>query len=118
MKKILIVEDHKDNAYYIKCILGEKDYKLDFAITGREALHKCESVTYDLILLDIALPDIPGDIVAQRIKDNPKLIDIPLVAYTANIMDPSYETFFSAILSKPALPDEVRCLIKEMTENE
>ena len=61
MHKILLVEDEKvlRDAFLI-LLEAEKKYEIDVAINGKEALEKCKSTTYDLILLDLMMPVLDG----------------------------------------------------------
>jgi len=58
--RVLIVEDERKIAAYVKRGLEEQGYAVDAAYTGREALDWAETVEFDLIVLDILLPEIDG----------------------------------------------------------
>jgi DNA-binding response OmpR family regulator len=66
---VLIVEDHSNVSNYIKRALEEQGYAVDLARTGREALDWAEAAPFDLIVLDIMLPEIDGITVCQRLRD-------------------------------------------------
>jgi len=74
MKTILYVEDNKDTAQAVKIILEHVHFKVDLAYDGKEGLKKIKQNKYDLILLDIMLPDMSGwDIfenVSKKVKTN------------------------------------------------
>jgi DNA-binding response OmpR family regulator len=59
-KKILYVEDNKDTAEAVKIILSSVGHEVDLAHTGAEGLIKMSEKKYDLIILDIMLPDMSG----------------------------------------------------------
>ena len=65
---VLIVEDHPNVSNYIKRALEEQGYAVDLARTGQEALDWAEVATFDLIVLDIMLPEINGITVCRRLR--------------------------------------------------
>ena len=60
MKRILYVEDNEDTADAVQIILKGAGFEVDLAFNGQEGLKKIDSQHYDLILLDIMLPDMSG----------------------------------------------------------
>lgn len=69
MATILIVEDDKNISDLIIDFLTLADYTTDFAYTGKEAVTKIRQGSYDLILLDIMLPEMDGFTVIRQIRD-------------------------------------------------
>lgn len=63
-------------------ILNRADYEISVAPGGMHALRQLDSIQPDLILLDIMMPDIDGYDVCKRIKENPRLRDIPIIFLT------------------------------------
>lgn len=82
-KRILIIEDEVSLLKLETILLTVKGYEVTGALTGNEALDKLAGETFDLILLDIMLPDIDGFEICRRIKDNPRTTAIPVVMLTA-----------------------------------
>ena len=83
---ILLVEDNKEIASNIKQYIELKtnnSWKIDIAYTGKEAIEKISDNNYDLLLLDIMLPDISGYEIAKIVKNN---LDIPIIFITAKSM--------------------------------
>jgi DNA-binding response OmpR family regulator len=66
--RVLIAEDHPNVANYVKRALEEQGYAVDVARTGREALDWAEVVPFDLIVLDIMLPEVNGLTVCRRLR--------------------------------------------------
>ena len=66
--RVLIVEDQPNVATYLKRALTEQGYAVDIAKTGQEALDWASVVTFDLILLDLMLPEIDGIAVCRRLR--------------------------------------------------
>ncbi|MCO4785407.1 HD-GYP domain-containing protein [Marinomonas atlantica] len=79
---ILVVDDIADNIDVISNILNEQ-YDIKAANHGELALKILDRFEIDLILLDIMMPDMDGYAVCQKIKDNPKLANVPIIFLTA-----------------------------------
>ncbi len=78
-KRILVVEDDPELGDLLEFSLKEKGYEVHRAVTGRQALTKAEELRFDLILLDVMLPEIDGYHVAQAVSqkavgDVPKIL--------------------------------------------
>ncbi|HEY3308315.1 MAG TPA: response regulator [Desulfuromonadaceae bacterium] len=80
---ILIVEDEESLLKLETILLQVKGYDVTGAATGHAALAKLEQKNFDLVLLDIMLPDIDGFEICSRIKQEPHTSNIPIVMLTA-----------------------------------
>lgn len=80
---VLIVDDISDNIKVAMNILKENNYNFSFALNGKEALDVVKTKQFDLILLDIMMPQMNGFEVCQIIKADPKTRDIPVIFLTA-----------------------------------
>lgn len=69
MKKILIIEDDKKIRRYLELELIDIGYQVDFAYDGETGLEKAKNSYFDLILLDLMLPKISGEIVCKKIRE-------------------------------------------------
>ncbi len=79
-RKILVVDDNSDFVDFIRKILEDKDYKVSVAMDGKTAIEKASSDLPELVMLDLKLPDIPGEEVLKRVKEINK--DIAVVVIT------------------------------------
>ena len=79
--RFLLVEDDKGVSRFIKKGLKEEGYVVDTAFDGEEGLHLSLSQTYDLIILDILLPEMNGYEVLRKIRE--KGVVIPVICLTA-----------------------------------
>lgn len=86
MRKILLVEDEKSIARFIELELRHEQFDVTVAYDGRTGLMHALNDTYDLILLDVMLPELNGIEVCRRIR---KELDLPILLITARdaVMD-------------------------------
>jgi CheY-like chemotaxis protein len=78
-KEILVVEDVEDSLEWVSTLLEQAGHHVSRARTGHEAIKLCEARTFDLVLLDLVLPDLDGIQVARAIADR----KAPIVAMSA-----------------------------------
>ncbi len=80
---ILVVDDEPDNIKLIDFLLRKANYKVEQAADGAVALQKIHEKKYDLILLDILMPEKDGYEVCKELKNNPCTNEIPVIFLTA-----------------------------------
>lgn len=83
---VLYIEDDANNRTLVRRILLSEGLNVVEAVNGADALERLKSLTPDLILMDINMPDIDGYTLTTTLKKQPKLFAIPIVALTANVM--------------------------------
>jgi two-component system cell cycle response regulator DivK len=86
-KRVLVVEDQADNRQIIRDVLAPTDYEISEVESGEKALEAVAKQRPDLILMDIQLPTMDGYTVTRRIKANPALRSIPIIAVTSYALD-------------------------------
>ena len=86
MPKILIVEDNEMNRDMLSRRLVKKGYDVTVALDGLEGVAAAASQRPDLILMDVGLPGIDGHEAIRRIRAQPDLARIPIIALTAHAM--------------------------------
>lgn len=80
---ILIVDDISENIKVAMNILKENNYNFSFALNGKQALDIVKSKNFDLILLDIMMPEMNGYEVCERLKNDEETKDIPVIFLSA-----------------------------------
>jgi len=85
-KTILVIEDNEKNLYLTTYLLEKHGYKVIPARDGRIGVDLADQVKPLLILLDIQLPEMDGYAVAEELRNNPSLDDVPIVAVTSYAM--------------------------------
>jgi CheY-like chemotaxis protein len=107
--KILYIEDNEQNFYLVAFLLKAKGYEVLQARNGEEGIEAACRCRPELILLDIQLPDMDGYAIARRLRGNPDLAEIPLVALTSFAMVGDREAALEAgcigYIEKPINPD-------------
>ncbi len=118
-KRILIVEDDVDNRRIVAKTLSVEGYEIIEAVDGIEALAHAQADHPDLILMDLALPNMDGWEATRRLKSDPRTRTIPVVALTAVAMRGDEEQARAAgcddYLSKPARPVAIREMVRKYT---
>jgi two-component system cell cycle response regulator DivK len=93
---VLYVEDTLDNRLLVQRILQSEGYTVLEAGDARETLDVVQSHVPDLILVDINMPGVDGYTLATRLKGDPRLAKVPIVAITANVMKGDLERSLEA----------------------
>jgi len=115
-ERILVVDDNKAIVTSISGVLKKEGYKIGFAYDGKSALEKAFNSKYDLILLDITLPDISGFEVCKVLKENKATMNIPIIFISIlddnSIYQKGYDLGVMDYLKKPVPADELLFRIK------
>lgn len=109
MAKILIIEDNEQNLYLETFILQKNGHEILQARSGETGIALALEAAPDLILLDIQLPEMDGYTVAERLKAQPPIARVPIVAVTSYAMTGDRERILEAgctgYIEKPINPD-------------
>jgi len=83
--RVLVAEDHAFNSQLLQQLLASRGHQVQLANTGRETLRLVEAEAYDLLLLDVHMPELDGFQVIQAIRERERLTraHLPVVAVTA-----------------------------------
>jgi len=111
MIRILVAEDNAVNRELLRELLEARGYSVSEACDGQEALHMIEQSLPELLLLDIGMPVLDGFAVIRKIRENPRMAPLPVVAVTAYAMRGDREKIlasgFDSYLSKPLNPSSL-----------
>ena len=119
MKKILVVDDNPVSRELIREVLEDTHQRVLEAGNGEEALEKVLQEEPDIILLDIQMPALDGYEVLRRIRANPRVAALPVIAVTAFAMQEDCEKAlavgFDDFVTKPvdiaSLRSKIRTLL-------
>ncbi len=116
-KRILVVEDHEDNRQILRDLLASADFTMIEAWDGEAALKVAAAERPDLILMDIQLPGIDGYEVTRRLKADPALRAIPIIAVTSYALSgdeaKARAAGCDAYVTKPYSPRQLLAKIRE-----
>jgi PAS domain S-box-containing protein len=106
---ILVAEDNITNQQIALAILEDAGIKVQIAENGKEALNALGDQTFDAVLMDIQMPEMDGYEATRRIRENPSLASLPIIAMTAHAMKGDEEKCLRAgmngYISKPINQD-------------
>ena len=94
-KKILVVDDNPVTQKLYRCIFENAGYEVQGAYSGEECLKSVAGSAPNIILMDVILPDIDGKVVVERINNQEKTRDVPVIFVTNTLSaekDKGYET--------------------------
>jgi CheY-like chemotaxis protein len=116
-KKVLVVDDDVRNIFALTSLLERHDMEVVSCETGREAIVKVEEdPDFDMVLMDIMMPEMDGYETMRRIRQNPKHRLLPILALTAKAMKGDRERCLQAgasdYISKPVNTEELLALLR------
>lgn len=115
MQHILVVDDNETNLAFVQVLLKNKPLVLHTATSAEQVFLLCEQQRFDMILLDIQLPDMSGVDVAKRLRKMPHYHKIPIVAFTAHAVPAEINAYRQAgmddIVFKPLEPARLDSLL-------
>ena len=124
MKILLAVDDSKENQYLVHAYLSNGPSAIDCQITyadnGRSAVEKFKNSSFDLVLMDLQMPEMDGYETLRQIRAFPACTSVPVVAITAFAMlddrQKAFEAGFDGYFAKPiniaALRTQIDSLLK------
>ena len=117
-KKILVVEDTEDNRQILRDLLGMAGYDMIEAHDGAEGVAQATAHKPDLILMDIQMPVMDGYEATRRIKADPALKSIPVIAVTSYALSGDEEKTRAAgcdgYIAKPYSPRQMLAKVREI----
>jgi two-component system alkaline phosphatase synthesis response regulator PhoP len=110
-KRILIVDDDEMVRIAVNELLKQEGYDVHSASGGKEALEKLEQESYDLMMLDIIMPEMDGIELCKKIRGIERHADTPIIFLTAKSHEKDraqgLEAGANLFLSKPLSPDKL-----------
>ncbi len=104
-KTVLVVDDSNDNLVLVSLAMQDRGYRVVTASNGEEAVASAKLARPDLIVMDIAMPQLDGLEATRRIRDEEGLANTPIIALTAfdteGFRRAAHDAGFSGYLTKP-----------------
>ncbi len=119
--RILVVEDILPNQLVARKLIERLGHRVDIAVNGIEAVQAVKNASYDLIFMDISMPEMDGITATRRIREMPGAIgQIPILAMTADATKENVEDCLQAgmndFLSKPVSFDKIKHVLTNYME--
>ena len=108
---ILVVDDDEDSRRILMYGLGSVGYRVLLADNGAAAIEVCRTILPNLVIMDLAMPEMDGYAATRTLKADVRTRDVPIIAWSARVFpgDNSEleEMGFDEVLAKPAAPADV-----------
>ena len=115
-KRILIIEDEKDIRELLQLYLKREGYDVHIAKDGETGLRKASQERFDLVLLDLMLPQLDGLEICRNLRSRPPTADLPIIMITAKAEEADrivgLEMGADDYITKPFSPREVMARVK------
>ena len=119
-KRILVVDDDENILSLERTILEQKGFDVTTAAGGAEALQVLGERTFDLVLLDVMMPEIDGFTVCRRIKEDPRTRELPVIFLTAKgggeALAEGFESGAVMYINKPFTANKLLTIVNTMLE--
>jgi len=119
-KRILVVDDDENILSLERTILEQKGFDVTTAGGGAEALKLIGDNDFDLVLLDVMMPEIDGFTVCRRIKEEPRTKEIPVIFLTAKgggeALAEGFESGAIMYINKPFTANKLLTIVNTMLE--
>jgi CheY-like chemotaxis protein len=86
-KRILVIDDKNELLHLMRRVLEDEQYQVSILQEGRDAIARVKSQLPDLLILDLKLGDVSGQDILKQLKDNNVTEDIPVIVYTAAVLE-------------------------------
>jgi CheY-like chemotaxis protein len=120
-KRILVVDDDENILNLERTILEQKGFDVTGASGGAEALKLLAEKTFDLVLLDVMMPEVDGFAVCRKIKEDERLKDIPVIFLTAKgggeALAEGFESGAVMYINKPFTANKLLTIVHTMLDS-
>ena len=119
---ILLVDDNLINQKIMAKLLEAEGFDISLASSGRQAIDMIENQTFDIVLMDMQMPELSGIDTTKILREEMGMTDLPIIALTANVMKEDMDMCFSVgmndFLSKPIDAENVKKVIFKWLPNQ
>ena len=115
-RRVLVAEDNAINQQIARELLQDLGLVVDIAANGREALNAVEMQDYDLVFMDMHMPDMDGVTATRTLREDPHWAALPIIAMTANVMSEDRALCAAAgmndFVAKPVDPEALAAVVR------
>lgn len=116
---MLVVDDSATVRGYCASVLGRAGFAVDHAANGYEALEKVVQEEYDLLIVDVNMPKMPGYELIRQLRQDDKGAKTPVVIISTEAKESDrlegYRAGANVFLTKPVRPETLATLVKMLT---
>lgn len=109
--KILLIEDNRKEAAELSSLLEKNQYSVSCAYTGRDGIRRAGEKKFDLVILDLLLPDMKGEEICSLLKSRGSFRKIPVIVLSAKDgiedIDELFERGADEYIIKPPRPEHL-----------
>lgn len=118
IKNVLVVEDNLINQKIARMMLEDLGCKVNVVGNGAEVLDRVDQLSgYDLVFMDVGLPDMSGYDIASKIRECPDLKTLPIIAMTAHVLErdrrQAYHSGMNNIVAKPVTYEQIKTVLEQ-----
>ncbi|MES2683449.1 MAG: hybrid sensor histidine kinase/response regulator [Pseudomonadota bacterium] len=117
---VLVVDDQPTNIQAVGALLFQAGHDVMPALSGEQALARCEQRTPDIVLLDMRMPGMDGFEVCEKLKENPRTRDVPVIFLTAaherEVLVKAFASGAVDYVTKPFVSEELLARVKTHLE--
>jgi CheY-like chemotaxis protein len=114
--RVLIVDDDLRNIFATTALLERHDMQVKYAENGQQALDKLSGEEFDIVLMDVMMPEMDGYEATRRIRAQPELVKLPIIALTAKAMKGDRDKCIAAgasdYITKPVDAEQLLSLMR------
>lgn len=118
--KILVVDDEPVSLMLLDTILRRSNFVVTTAASGQDALNQLNTESFDLMILDLLMPEMDGLTLLELLREDPKLKNLPVVVFTAvsqnRVRQEAFSKGATTFLTKPVSSVELICVVKKHLE--
>ena len=97
-------------------------YRVDAVANGLEVITALDTIPYDLVLMDCQMPELDGYETTQQLRKDPRWLNLPVIAMTANAMqgdrEKCLEAGMSDYITKPVRIEELKSVLERWTQTD
>jgi two-component system phosphate regulon response regulator PhoB len=118
--KVLLVEDEPNICELVQRLLADLDVEVDFCASGKDAIQRVQDQPYQLILMDVVLPEMDGITACRLLKGNAATASIPLFILTGKTKDSDLKAATDAgadgYIPKPFRGEDLSSLVRRLKQ--
>ena len=118
--KILVVDDEPVSLMLLDTILSRSNFSVSTAASGQDALNQLNKEPFDLMILDLLMPDMDGLTLLEHLREEPKFENLPIIVFTAvsqhRVRQEAFQKGATTFLTKPVSSRELTRVVNKFLQ--